>query len=67
MISTKDYIEEVVEKTEKDVYNGDMPVHNKNRLRELLQKEADYWERYEGCEEEGHSHSVVGDANNMGY
>jgi len=65
-MKTEDWIEEVIEKTEKDVYGGDMPAHNKNRLRELLQKEAEYWERYEGREEDGHSHSTVGDMNNMG-
>ena len=66
MISNEEYIEEVIEKTEKDIYNGNMPANNKNSLRNLLKKELAFWERYEGREEIGHSHSAVGDAFNMG-
>lgn len=68
MISNEQYIEEAVEKHAIDVYGGvdKMPAHNKSRLRELLRKEIEYWERYEGREEIGHSHSAVGDQFNMG-
>lgn len=62
MISTNDWIEEVVEKTEKDVYGGYMPAHNKATLRDILRKEAAFWDR-EAVRED--SHSPVGDWGDM--
>jgi len=56
-----DYNEQEVARIEKEVYGGSMPVANKTVLRDMLKKEDKVWERYEGREEVGHSHSVVGD------
>lgn len=42
-----DYIEQEIARVEREVYEGNMPAHNKQVLREKLKKEDKFWERFE--------------------
>ena len=54
--------EERIAEVEKNVYGGEMPAHNKEVMRAILNKEDRFWER-EAVRED--SHSPVGDEFNM--
>lgn len=40
-----DWIQEAIDKYDLAIYQGNMPAHNKNVLRSMLEKEFDFWEK----------------------
>lgn len=60
-----DYIEKQIEEVNQRDYLGEMPAHNKATLRRILEAEERFELRRLKLEEEGHSHSAVGDRFNQ--
>jgi 4-hydroxy-3-methylbut-2-enyl diphosphate reductase IspH len=44
IINMYDYIEKAIEEHNQRVYKGKMPVHNREVLRNMLEREAKFWE-----------------------
>lgn len=59
-MNRNEYIEKEVAKKSQEM---ELDAHSRSTLRSMLGREYDQHERYEAREEEGHSHSAVGDWN----
>jgi hypothetical protein len=49
-----DYIEKAIEEHNQRVYHGEMPARNKSVLRNMLEREAKFWEE-EAVRIDGHT------------
>lgn len=54
MMDKETFVEKEVEKHNQEVYQGEMPAHNRSVARSMFGREYDFWER-EAVREDNHN------------